>query len=209
MKKIFAMVAVAAGLLFAGNANAQMGVHFGYTPETWTTGDNSSDLTGLFVGVDYNLPLTGELKLNVGGQLRYNSHSESTTGSVLGVSQTVKVAHTQILLDVPVLLNYGFNLTGDLRMAVFAGATVSYAFVGQTKTTITGSVVNTDPDPVSWYGDNGSYNPLNLSGTFGLCFSYQQFRLFGGYNMGLMDLDKNDNTTTKTSGLFVGLGMAL
>ena len=208
MKKIFAMVAVAAGLLFAGNANAQLGIHLGYSPETWTTGDNSSDIKGIFAGVDYNMPLAGALNLNLGGQVRYNSKSSSTTVGSGSLSQTTKIDKTQILLDVPVLLNYGFNLTGDLKLSVFAGATVSYAFVGQTKTTLSG-LINSEGDPSSWYGDNGSYNPLNLSGTFGLCFSYQQFRLFGGYNMGLMDIDKNDNTTTKTSGLFFGLGMAL
>lgn len=208
MKKIFAMVAVAAGLLFAGNANAQLGIHLGYSPETWTTGDNTDDINGIFAGVDYNMSLTGDLNLNIGGQVRYNSKSSSTTVGSGSLSQTTKIDNTQILLDIPVLLNYGFNLTGDLKLSVFAGATLSYAFVGQTKTTLSG-IINSESDPSSWYGDNGNYNPLNLSGTFGLCFSYQQFRLFGGYNMGLMDINKSDNSTTKTSGLFFGLGMAL
>lgn len=207
MKKVFAMVAVAAGLLFAGNANAQLGIHLGYAPDAWANENNTTDVTSIFAGVDYNMPLSSGLNLSLGAQLRYGT--ESGTSSVYGLA-SVKHTTTLIGLDIPVLLNYGFNLTGDLRLSVFVGPKVGYAFSGKTK--FEGNVLGLGgSSEADWFGDDSdlNLNALNLSATFGLCFSYQQFRLFGGYNYGLLDVDNNDNTKTTVSGLFVGLGLGL
>ena len=46
-------------------------------------------------------------------------------------------------------------------------------------------------------------------GAAGVALEFQAFRLFGGYRLGFLDLNKSDNVTAKTSGLFVGLGYIL
>jgi len=206
MKKFLSFAFLAVGLLLAGNANAQLGVHLGYAPDAWTDDNSTTDFTTIFAGVDYNMPITGDLMVNIGGQLRYST--ESGSGSVLGLASA---EHTTTLfsLDVPILLNYGFNLTSDLRLTLFAGPKLSYYLSGKTeyKGNVLGLISGSTES--EWFGDDNAYDPFNLTGTFGLAFSYNQFRLFGGYNLGLIDLDHNDNLETTVSGLFFGLGMEL
>lgn len=38
---------------------------------------------------------------------------------------------------------------------------------------------------------------------------FTNFNLFGGYRLGLLDLNKNNNIVTKANGLFVGVGFTL
>ncbi len=197
---------LSAALLIAGKATAQVGVHAGYSPETWAIGDNNVEFTTIFAGVDYNMPISGGLNVMLGGQLRYST--ESKASNVLGVASG---SHTTTLLgiDIPVLLNYGINLSGDLGLTLFAGPKVSFALSGVTKRegNVLGVSASTETE---WFDEDGyNYNPLDLSVTLGLAFTYQQFRLFGGYNYGLLDRDNNSNAETKVSGLFFGAGIGL
>ena len=221
MKKVFGFVAVAAALLVAGNANAQLGVNVGYAPQTYTevytTNNNSTTSTletnGFFAGVNYNMPLSGDLCLSVGAQVRYNTKTEESNSNIAGLaSASVKNEYSQMLLDIPVLLNYGIELNRDLKVAPFIGANISYGLSGNLHTTASGSVVGvggTTEGDTPFYGDNGNWKNLELGGTIGVCISFTDFRLFGGYNMGLLNIDKRDNYSTKGSNLFVGIGYAL
>lgn len=221
MKKIFAFVTVAAALLVAGNANAQLGVNVGYAPQTYNTvytnGNNSTttpfEMNGFFAGVNYNMPLSGDLCLSVGGQIRYNSKTEESSGGIGGiVTGSTKNAYSQMLLDIPVLLNYGLPLTSNLKLVPFIGATISYGLSGNCHWTATGSVLGiggaTEGD-VPFYGEDGNWKNLELGGTIGVCVNFNDFRLFGGYNMGLVNMDKRDNYTAKGTNVFFGLGYAL
>lgn len=44
---------------------------------------------------------------------------------------------------------------------------------------------------------------------FGADVKFANYNLFGGYRLGLLDLNTSDNATLKTNGLFVGLGFTL
>lgn len=221
MKKIFGFLALAAAMLVAGNANAQMGVNVGYAPQTYTTvytnGNNSStstlEMSGFFAGVNYNVPVSGDLCLSVGAQVRYNTKTEESSGGISGiVSGATKNEYSQMLLDIPVLFNYGIAVNRDLKLTPFIGANISYGLSGNLHWTASGSVLgiggSTEGD-VPFYGDNGNWKNLELGGTIGVCVSFTDFRLFGGYNMGLVNMDKRDNYTTKGSNYFVGLGYNL
>ena len=219
MKKVFAILA--ATVLFAGMASAQLGINVGYAPQTfkstYTNGNNSNttttSMTGFFAGVNYNTALTGDLNLSVGLQGRFNTSSDTTAagvGALAGAS--VENHNTQLLLDVPVLFNYGFNLSSAAKLSVFVGPTVSYALSGKTKTVTTVTVLGnttTNENETNWYGDNSNRKNLDVSATLGAVLSYNQFRIFGGYNMGLLNLTSADNTTLKASNVFFGVGMAL
>ena len=202
MKKTFAIIAVVAAMFFAGNVNAQtLGINLGYVPQT-TTNFTPGEMAGFFGGVNYNHVLSGNIGLSFGGQLRYNY--KKTTNTVLSASQTT--THTQMLIDVPVLLNFAIPLGGNARLAVFAGPVLSYALNGNTN--VSENVLNTSND-YKWYGDNSNYKQFDLLGAVGAALEFQQFRLFGGYRMGLLDINKSEKTTSKTSGIFVGLGYLL
>ena len=209
MKKIFAFAALAAAVLFAGNtANAQLGVNVGYATQKYSseysstlTVKDTTSMNGFFLGVNYNVNITGDLNVSVGLQGRYNTFSDETT--VLGVTATEK--STQMLVDVPILFNYGLSLTDDLKLSVFLGPTISYALSGKTVATAAGTEITSD-----WYKeDEGNMSPFDLSGTIGINVDFSGIRLYGGYNMGLLNLNKSDNWTTKGSNIFIGVGYSL
>ncbi len=220
MKKTFAFIAMAAAMLAAGTANAQLGLNIGYAPTTFTTkttignttNTSTSEMNGFFVGVNYNHSLGQGIGLSVGLQGRYNTKTSTGSANFVVVSNSDKSTTTQILLDVPVLFNYSFALGRGAKLTAFVGPTLSYAVYGNThvttNTNILGSTSTAEND-YPMYGDNSSNERMDLSAAFGLAFQYNAFRLFGGYRMGLSDLNNGDNVSTKTSGYFVGLGMAL
>ena len=202
MKKSILIIAVTAALLFAGKANAQsLGINLGYAPQT-TTNFSPDEMAGFFGGVNYNHILSGNIGLSFGGQVRYNT--KKTTNTIL--SATTTTTHTQLLVDVPVLLNFAIPLGSDARIALFAGPVFSYALNGNTN--ISENVLNTSTD-YKWYGDNSNYKQFDLQGAAGVALEFQALRLFGGYRLGLLDINKSEKTTSKTSGIFVGLGYIL
>ncbi len=212
MKKVLSIVAVAAMMLFAGKANAQLTVNLGYAPTTLTTtysgNDTKMELNGFFVGANYNLNLSGDLNVAVGADFRYNTKTEKSGATVFGVTTTSEVTHTQMLIDIPVLFNYGLSLNSDLRISAFVGPTFSLALSGKTKSdaAIAGWGGSSERD---WYGDGSDGKKFDIALTFGLELGYRQYRLFGGYNMGLMNLTSADDATVKAKAWFVGLGYAL
>ena len=159
-------------------------------------------MNGFFAGVNYNHALSNNIGLSFGGQVRYNMKKSTTT--VLSASETT--TYTQILVDVPVLFNFAIPFGNDVRLAIFAGPVLSYALKGNTN--ISENVLNTSTD-FNWYGEKSNYNQFDLLGAAGVSLRYQTFRLFGGYRMGLLDINKSDKVKSTTSGIFVGLGFVL
>ena len=210
MKKLFAAVALVAALSVAGKAHAQLTVNLGYAPETFktTTSVLSQSLTesqnyqGFFAGVTYNIALVKGLGLATGAEVRMNM--KSSEANLLGVVTSTK--DRQFLIDVPVLLNYGFKINRDITITPFAGPMLSLAASGKTDTkTFFGDTQLTDTD-FDWYGDNSDLGRFNLYGVFGGAIGYKQFNLFAGYRAGFLDLYGNENATLKTNGFFIGLG---
>lgn len=212
MKKVFAFMAVAACMLFAGKANAQLTLNVGYAPTTltYTYGGNDTkmDMNGFFVGANYNINLTGDLNVAVGADFRFNTKTDKDGASLFGVTTASEVTRTQMLIDIPVLFNYGLSLNSDLRIAAFVGPNFSLALSGKTKSDV--AVAGWDGSTeLDWYGEDSDWKKFDIALTFGLELGYRQYRLFGGYNMGLMNLTDADDTTLKAAGWFVGLGFAL
>ena len=218
MKKVFAILA--ATVLFAGMASAQLGINVGYAPQTYkttytsgsTSTTSSMNLNGFFAGVNYNINLTGDLGVSLGANYRQNFGTDND-GLGIGIAgATVENKHSQSLVDVPILFNYGLKLTDALKLSVFVGPTVSFALAGNTHSTVTTTVLgvsSTTESDNDWYGDNSNRKKLDISGTVGVNVQYNAFRLFGGYNMGFLNLTDADNTKVKASNWFVGIGYSL
>ncbi|MBQ9474385.1 MAG: PorT family protein [Bacteroidales bacterium] len=220
MKKAFTILACTAAMLLCGKAHAQLGVNFGYAPVTLSTettiGNNtstsSSELNGFFAGVNYNATITGNLGVSLGVQGRFNIKTSTGSSNFVVVSGDSKSTTTQFLVDVPVLLNYSLSLGSSAKLSPFVGPMVSYALTGNThvKTTVTvAGSSKTSEDDYAMYGDNSNNQRLDLSLAFGASFQYLDFRVFGGYRMGLLDLNSNDNIKTTSAGIFLGLGYEL
>ena len=220
MKKTIAIVACAAVMLFAGKANAQLGINVGYAPVTLTsaytsgntTTTSSSEMDGFFAGVTYNYGITDNLGVAFGLQGRFNTKTTTGNADLVVVSGNSKSTTTQFLLDVPVFVNYSLHLGSSAKLTAFAGPAFSYALAGNTHVTTTTTVLgnsSTSENDYAMYGDNSNNNRFDLTAAFGLQFQYSDFRLFGGYRLGLIDLNTDDNVKTTSSGLFVGLGYSL
>ncbi len=198
MKKVFAIVALVAAMFVAGNVQAQTTIYAGYAPESFVSGNNSSNYQGFFAGFTKNFGLSNGIGVAAGAQFRMNTKSGDTFfGFGTGKS-------TQALIDVPILLNYGIGINRDLTITPFVGPMLSLALVGNTKTSIGNSTTTSN-----WYGDNSRLNRFNLYAVFGADVKFSQFNLFGGYRLGLLDLNSSDNITLKANGLFIGLGYSL
>lgn len=200
MKKALAIVALVAAMFVAGNVQAQTTLNLGYAPESFVSGNTTTNYQGFFAGFTQNFGLAQGLGVAAGAQVRMNTKTESAT--VLGVTTTTK--NNQFVVDIPVLFNYGIAVNRDLKISPFVGPMLSLALAGNTKTSI-GSSSST----FNWYGDNSNLSRFNLYAVFGANVKFSQFNLFGGYRLGLLDLNSNDNITLKTNGLFVGLGFSL
>lgn len=206
-------MAVAASMLFVGKANAQLNVHLGYSPVTYTTtyngNDEKMDLNGFFLGANYNINLTGDLNVGVGADFRYNTKSDTRKAGTLSID----VDHSQIVLDVPVLFNYGLSLSDALRVSAFAGPNFSFALSGKStydaNATVLSALGLSADGEFDWYGEDSDQKKFDIGLTFGLSLGYREFNLFGGYNMGLLNLSDSDNTTLKSANWFIGLGYAL
>lgn len=218
MKKVFAILA--ATVLFAGMASAQLGINVGYAPQTYkttyTSGSTSAtstmNLNGFFAGVNYNINITGDLGVSLGVDYRQNFGTDNDALGLGIAGATVENKHSQSLVDVPILFNYGLKLTDELKLSVFLGPTVSFALAGNTHSTVTATVLgvsSTTETDNDWYDSDSNQKKLDISGTAGVMLQYNGFRLFGGYNMGFMNLTDADNTKMKASNWFVGLGYSL
>lgn len=192
------MVAFVAALFIAGNVQAQSTVYATYAPETFVTGNSSNNYQGFALGFVQNVGVAKGIGVAAGGQFRMNMKSETST--------LLNVKENQILVDVPILFNYNIAVNRDLSIIPFVGPMPSLAISGSTKTTenVLGNTVT-----VNWYGDNTNWNRFNLYAVFGADVKFTNFNLFGGYRLGLLDINKSNNVTTKTNGLFVGLGFTL
>ena len=177
---------------------AQTTIYAGYAPESFVSGNTSSNYQGFFAGFTKNLGLTKGIGVAAGAEFRMNTKS----GDAFFGFGTGKSTHA--LIDVPILLNYGIDINRDFTIAPFVGPMVSLALVGNTKTSISNTTTTSN-----WYGDNSRLNRFNLYAVFGADVKFSQFNLFGGYRLGLLDLNSNNNITMKANGFFIGLGFSL
>ena len=201
MKKALAILALVAAMFVAGNVQAQSTVYASYAPETFVSGNTNSNYQGFFAGFTQNVGLAKGIGVAAGAQFRMNTRTSTQT--IWGI--TGKVQETQTIIDVPILCNYKVDVNRDLAIIPFVGPMPSLALTGVTK--------GVDPifgeNSSDWYGDNSNQSRFNLYAVFGADVKFSNFNLFGGYRLGLLDLNKSDNATLKTNGLFIGLGYRL
>ena len=201
MKKALAIVALIAAMFVAGNVQAQSTVYATYAPETFVAGNNSTNYQGFSIGFSQNVGMAKGIGVAAGAQFRMNTRTATQT--IWGF--TGKIKETQNIIDVPILFNYKVDVNRDLAIIPFVGPMPSLALTGVTK--------GVDPifgeNSSDWYGDNSNQSRFNLYAVFGADVKFSNFNLFGGYRLGLLDLNKSDNATLKANGLFVGLGFTL
>ena len=212
MKKTFLFFALTTLMLLAVKAEAQVGFHAGYAPQTLSVsgatvlGDAelNTHYQGFFGGVHYNFSILDNLDFVAALQIRMNSTSSKSAEN----GTPYDTQDWQFIADLPLQLGYAFTLTENLDLGIFAGPVLSYGISYTQK--------SADPETFEVINSIDRYNtsyPLSALNRFelnvdgGLFLEYKSFMLFGGYRLGLLDLDKMDNMTTKARGFFVGIGI--
>lgn len=208
MKKVFAILALVAAMFVAGNAQAQTTVNVGYSPETFKTSYSSNSIKdnyqGLHFGFISNVKLVQELGIGAGAQVRMNMKQTKELGG------TTTIKDFQLLIDVPVLINYNININNNFAITPFVGPMVSFAAIGKTNTKVMAGNTQISDTDHNWYGENGDLKRFNLYAVFGGNVRFGGFNIYGGYRMGLLNILKDtDSVTMKTNGFFVGLGFTL
>lgn len=202
-----ALVAVAATSAFA-----QISVGAGYlanTQKTAVTVGNSTTTTptalnGFYVGADYTLDLGQGLGLVAGlkGNFLFNTEEGSITIPLLGTfTGTAKT--TEVYLVVPVLANYTYALSNDLKLFGFAGPSFAYGLSSKVRSTTNTSDDVTITDN---YGNNSKYGKMNLFLGFGVGVDVMStIRIKAGYDIGLLDRHADDDTKIGDAQWYVGV----
>ena len=207
MKKAFLFVVLATLLLSATRAQAQLGFHAGYAPQTFSISANSitADMSagrmhGFFGGVHYSRSVLGGLGFTAAAQIRLNSATVSTEEYI--------TQDWQFLADVPLLLNFGFTVANKLTLGAFAGPMLSYGISYTQKTTDAETFeVITTTDRYGTSVPAVALKRFEAAAVGGVFLKFRSFALFGGYRLGLNDIDMMSDCTTKAKGFFVGIGV--
>ncbi len=188
MKKIILTLALAA--VAAVCANAQIGIGLGYTTKNLQTGDNSKALAGLYVGGNYNIEVANGICVAPGVDIAYVSNS--------GTVATVDYKNTELYLGIPIHFNYAIEIANGFKLTPFAGPTISFGLSSKHEDELLGTS--------DLYGNNSNYGRFDILVGGGVAFDVQDLiRVSFGYNLGLLDRDSSDDTTTKASGLHFGV----
>ena len=202
MKKIVSVLAIAAAMLVAGGAKAQISINAGYMSQqhkvsvTSLTDEFKQDtsLNGGFLGLTYNLPLFAGLSLAPGAYVGYSSVTQAVENGDFDATTT------DISLKVPVLVNLKIDL-GSMDLLVFAGPTFDIG-------------VSTIANYSAEADDINEFHK-NMGGTVGAGLQFGLLRLFIGYNAAILgddfDITSTDDLSQAFAGsnFFAGLGLRL
>lgn len=209
-KKILTLFAAAVVLMFATGARAQkLGFNVGYASEyfpAFTVPEhnqlNNPHLTGGFLNVTYTYNFSQYLGVTVGVGGRYNMRQYEST--LLTFPASTK--ESQIVADVPVLLNLCIPLSDYSEVSLFGGPLVSFGITG--KSTNTESLYGQSFE-VPWYGEPAVYKRLNVQATVGIALEVHHIRLMGGYSKGFLNIDGREGKHLTSSGIYLGVGYCL
>ena len=206
MKKHLFFVTLVMLLMQVGTVKAQLGFHAGYAPQNLSVTLNTDIPTprvlmqGFFGGVHYNRAILGDLGFTAAVQIRMNSATVNT--------QEYTTQDWQFLADLPLLLNYGITVADKLTLGAFAGPMLSYgiSYTQKTSDAETYEVITS----IDRYGTSVPTYALmrfELAAAGGMFLKFTGFVLFGGYRLGLNDLDSINSCTTRPRGVIVGIAV--
>ena len=212
MKKVFSTLLAASLLLVGTQAFAQLSFNAGYLNSSEATKGKSQTVNsnGAFVGASFNLPLTGGLSVAPGLYYSLITNKDTATGSLFGVTLSGASTFTEHAFNLPVYLNYGFDVARDMRFFIYGGPTAQYGIV---------SAINSEAaiySPVGALSDknrfdnyqDGDYSRFNVYLGGGIGFTAAHIQITVGYDYGMLDQYRSENVEAHRSNLKIGLGYA-
>ncbi len=180
MKKVLSIMAVAAVMLFAGKANAQLSIHAGYQSYSMTAetpmGSSTESNDGFYIGGSYNME----------------------AGAGLSVAPGLYFAYVEDIMDlrVPILINYGIKIS-DVRLSVFAGPQINFGVAGDMyDKDLTAPLEFSRFDLAATFGLQLGYRNISIEGGYSL-------GLLNRWS------DAPSSCSIKTNQLFFGVGYDL
>jgi hypothetical protein len=205
MKKVIFTVLAASLMLLGTQAFAQVSVNAGYINSTFKA-ENADPYgaNGFYAGATFNIPVAGSFGIAPGvyySMIASKGFKSGWLGSATGT-------FTEHAINVPLYLNYGFNLSRDAKFILYGGPTAQYGLSSKTKLDVEtilggiGTVINN-------YDDKYNYNRLNVYLGGGVGFQAGAFLITVGYDYGMMNQYKGDNATkAHRSNLKLGVGFS-
>lgn len=214
MKKIIASVFAAAMLLMGTEAFAQLVPGAGYLLSIEKSKSENSaldavKLNGFYAGASYNISLTGGLSVAPGlyaDMLFYNG--AATFQQLL----TFTEHYTELALNLPINLNYQFEISDNASIYAFAGPVFQVGLVA--RSTYNGRIdfgpihIN-EGDAFNHYNsENGDMNRFNIYMGGGLGFQVGDLLFTVGYDHNLLNVDKSEGWKTNRNQIKVGVNFA-
>jgi hypothetical protein len=232
MKKIFAIVLSAAALLMGTQAYAQLSVGAGWLNSTETVKSGNSDpsktnLNGFYVGGQYNLPIVSGLGVAPGLYVSGIFAKLTDSAAAYGLTGSQTATSREFDINVPVNVNYAFEIGRDFKVFLYAGpvfqlgivskasyeASAGIAGIGGVSTgkyttdNYSGKTFDSSNKEVGQH-DGGYQNPFNIYLGGGAGIQSGAFQVIIGYDHSLLNFSKNSNETASRSQIKLGVGYA-
>lgn len=208
MKKTILTLALA--VASATCALAQVSVGAGYLNETSTTSWKSGNTTtttknpfgGFYVGGDYEYAIGQGLSFSAGLKGVFYSNKDVSELPLNAGNVTTK--RKELNLVVPVMANYSYVISPELKAFAFAGP--SFSFGLSAKSTVTYDKTPDNSSTTNLYGEDSNYKGFNLFLGAGVGVDVMNMvRVKLGYDLGLVNRSSADNTTIKDKQWYIGV----
>lgn len=219
MKKVFSFVAVAAAMLVAGTASAQLSVNAGYlncsaknhSEQTIGNTTQSSDTTvsmggGFYVGGSYNVELMGGLGVAPGIYFNYTGKKDEKTTSVPLVGDVTTTSTTKMMnINIPILVNYKLTFGDDFAIFAFAGPDIVFGLNANSKVVVKNGNTENTTEADLYKKQDGENAPalkrFDLGLMFGAGVQFTSFRLELGYELGLLNRNGDPKGSETVAGI--------
>jgi hypothetical protein len=215
MKKIIASVFAATMLLMGTEAFAQLVPGAGYLlsiekSKSEKSSTNPVKLNGFYVGASYNIPLVAGLGVAPGlyaNMLLYNG--AATFYQVVTASEH----YTEFALNLPVNLNYRFEINDNASFYAFAGPVFQLGLVARStyNTRLDYAFIHLNEGEAynHYNSENGDMNRFNIYLGGGLGFQVGDLLFTVGYDHNLLNIDKpSDGWKTNRNQIKIGVNFA-
>ena len=197
MKKTLCTLLAAAALLAGVEAQAQMSVGAGYLNITQSFDNTSANGNGAYAGFSFNIPLAGGFGIAPGVYYTFSNYKQDAAWGLL------KGSTTEHAINVPLNLNFGYNLARDMRAFIFGGPTFQYGLSSKTKTDLAGAAT-VDGDN---YADDGTQRfVVYAGGGLGMDIA-NTFQVTVGYDHSVTNMIKSDSHKVGRGLLKIGAAM--
>ena len=204
MKRIITLVSA---VLLTFSAFAQINVGAGYLQSTATyqyksgADVNSTKSNGFYAGLGYEVTLMKGLSVTPGIYYSYLYSGDAGSTAIGTVANaSLKTNLKEQYLNIPVTINFGYNLTRDLRLFAFGGPTASFGLSSvshyDASVTVIGINLSDSGDTNNYAGSPATYGRFDiLMGAGAGADIMGKFRITVGYDWGLLNRIVDSNST--------------